>query len=106
MRLRRYGDTPIIRSVSTGTPSSLAADVTDPAVLLDHAWELEPWLLWTERTAALDRLAEVLDRTDAPHPKGGVEGVILLHLLYRYGGRLRITAPPAGQVLNAGKPLR
>lgn len=43
---------------------------------------------------------------DRPYPHGGVAGVLLLHLVYRYGGALRISAPPAGEILNGSSPLR
>ncbi len=47
------------------------ATITDPARLLDHAWALEPWLRYTERTAALDALEGLLDAGGAPPPPPG-----------------------------------
>jgi hypothetical protein len=41
-----------------------------------------------------------------PYPHRGVAGVLLLHLAYRYGGSLRVSAPPASQILNRLSPLR
>jgi hypothetical protein len=41
-----------------------------------------------------------------PYPHRGVAGVVLLHLAYRYGGSLRVSAPPASQILNRLSPLR
>ena len=40
--------------------------IEDPAALLERAWELEPPLRITERTAALDRLAALLASGSAP----------------------------------------
>ena len=69
----REGGEPNIdnQAVTIGTPPSLAAHVTHPAALLDHAWELEPWGLWAERAAVLDRLSEVLAGPDWPPPPPG-----------------------------------
>jgi hypothetical protein len=47
------------------------ADSTDPAVLLDRAWALEPPLLLTERRETLERLAEVIDSGAVPAPPPG-----------------------------------
>jgi hypothetical protein len=41
-----------------------------------------------------------------PYPHRGVAGVVLLHLAYRYGGSLRVSTPPASQILNRSSPLR
>jgi DNA-binding SARP family transcriptional activator len=47
------------------------APVTDPAALLDRAWELEPWGRYAEREAALDTLERLLAAGDvAPAPPG------------------------------------
>jgi DNA-binding SARP family transcriptional activator len=52
------------------TETQLAA-MKDPAVLLNHAWALEPPLRLQERYAALDRLQELLDAGGPPPaPKG------------------------------------
>ena len=40
--------------------------ITDPAALLDHSWELEPWGRYDERDAALDRLEALLHAGDLP----------------------------------------
>jgi DNA-binding SARP family transcriptional activator len=45
--------------------------ITDPAVLLDHSWELEPWGRYAERDAALDRLAALLDSGNVTAPPPG-----------------------------------
>ena len=45
--------------------------IEDPGALLDHAWALEPWGRYAERTAALDRLQAVLDAGQAPPPPAG-----------------------------------
>jgi hypothetical protein len=41
------------------------ATIDDPSVLLQHAWDLEPWARYAERTATLDRLQALLDADDA-----------------------------------------
>ncbi len=52
------------------TDAELAA-ITDPAPLLEHAWDLEPWARYAERTATLDRLQALLETADlAPPPPG------------------------------------
>ncbi len=43
----------------------------DPAGLLEHAWELEPPLRLRERTAALDRLSELLAGGAVSDPPDG-----------------------------------
>ena len=45
--------------------------ISDPDVLLERIWALEPLARWTERATALDRLQELLDSGSAPdEPKG------------------------------------
>ena len=44
---------------------------TDPNALLERAWALEPLALWSERSAALDRLEELLAANAAPEPPPG-----------------------------------
>jgi tetratricopeptide (TPR) repeat protein len=59
--------------VATSPTLTLTAlpTITDPARLLEHAWALEPALALAERTATLDRLADVLaDGPPAPVPTG------------------------------------
>jgi DNA-binding SARP family transcriptional activator len=47
------------------------ARIREPAVLLEQAWELEPWGRYAERTAVLDALESLLDAGDvAPAPPG------------------------------------
>ncbi|HEY4349338.1 MAG TPA: hypothetical protein VGM80_17310 [Gaiellaceae bacterium] len=57
------------------TPDELSAPqpaaIADPAALLDHACALEPLALWTERSAVLDRLQELLDQGAAPAAPAG-----------------------------------
>lgn len=62
-------------SAPNETPEALSADalasVSDPAALLARAWALEPLARWSERSAALDRLAELLDAAAVPaEPEG------------------------------------
>jgi DNA-binding SARP family transcriptional activator len=45
--------------------------IDDPAALLQHSWELEPWGRYDERAATLDRLAELLDSGRVPDAPGG-----------------------------------
>jgi len=52
------------------TEAELAA-ISDPAVLLDRAWELEPWVGYEERDATLDRLQTVIDGGAAAPPPPG-----------------------------------
>jgi DNA-binding SARP family transcriptional activator len=54
-----------VTAVTVLTAAELAT-TTDPAALLDHAWAMEPALALTERYAALDRLAELIDQGLAP----------------------------------------
>ncbi|HEX4519236.1 MAG TPA: hypothetical protein VH063_06605 [Gaiellaceae bacterium] len=42
-----------------------------PAELLERAWRFEPLAIWSERSAALDRLAELLETGAAPPPPTG-----------------------------------
>src|SRR5579862_2209621 len=42
-----------------------------PDELLERAWVLEPLAAWAERSAVLDRLAELLERGAAPKPPTG-----------------------------------
>jgi DNA-binding SARP family transcriptional activator len=49
------------------TEAELAA-ISSPAVLLEHAWALEPWGRYAERDATLDRLQALLDTGSAPPP--------------------------------------
>jgi len=52
------------------TEAELAA-ISDPAVLLDRAYELEPWVGYEERDATLDRLQAVIDGGAAAPPPPG-----------------------------------
>ncbi len=52
------------------TDAELAA-IDDPGVLLDHAWDLEPWARYAERAATLDRLQALLDEADVDPPPSG-----------------------------------
>ncbi len=45
--------------------------INDPERLLEHAWALEPALALVERTATLDRLADLLADDGAPAPPDG-----------------------------------
>ena len=51
------------------TPELSSAElqaITDPAALLDRAWDLEPFFRWPERMAILDRLEELLAGPGVP----------------------------------------
>src|SRR5579871_761648 len=50
-------------------PNQIAA--TDPAALLERAWLLEPLAGWSERSAQLDRLEELLETAASPAPPPG-----------------------------------
>jgi DNA-binding SARP family transcriptional activator len=54
------------------TEAELAA-ITDPAELLHHSWELEPWGRYAEREAVLDRLEALLVAGGAPAAPAGRE---------------------------------
>lgn len=41
-----------------------------------------------------------------PYPRRGIAAVVIMNLVFRYGGALRIVAPPAAQVINPNSPLR
>jgi DNA-binding SARP family transcriptional activator len=45
--------------------------IADPAALLEHSWELEPWGRYDERKAVLDRLESALDSGNVPEPPAG-----------------------------------
>jgi DNA-binding SARP family transcriptional activator len=47
------------------------AGIRDPAILLERAWELEPWGRYAERTAALEALELLLDTGDVAAPPPG-----------------------------------
>jgi hypothetical protein len=41
-----------------------------------------------------------------PYPQKGIKSVVLLHLVYTYGGSLAVTPPPTRDVINPKKPIK
>lgn len=82
--------------------SGVVLSLPDVVVTLDHQ----------DRVTQLEAGGKLTEtRADArarhsAYPRGGVEGVVLLTLVYRYGGALAIAAPPARQVLDNTTPRR
>jgi hypothetical protein len=65
-------------SAPPGISDDDLAGIRDPAVLLERAWELEPWGRYAERTAVLDALESLLD-ADQLTPSPGRQWRIELH---------------------------
>jgi hypothetical protein len=112
----RASDLAVLRAFASQLPSRTLASLSKVDVrLLSGVVLSAPDLVITldreDRLTQL-KLGGTLTETRADakarhtrYPRGGVEGVVLLNLVYAYGGALRVTAPPASQILNR-KPLR
>jgi hypothetical protein len=82
--------------------SGVVLSAPDLVITLDH----EDRLTQLKLGGTLTETRADAKARHSVYPRGGVEGVVLLNLVYAYGGALRVTAPPASQILNARKPLR
>lgn len=82
--------------------SGVVLSAPDVVITLDH----EDRLTQLKLGGTLTETRADAKARHSVYPRGGVEGVVLLNLVYAYGGALRVTAPPTNQILNARKPLR